>query len=115
MDHEYDKHRRLSRAVAASHHDTVKPGQSSRSAVLRKPEHPVASGLVQRRADAAGPLEPSAVHAAAAQGVATASSQLPHLDTIQRAFGHHDVSSVQAHTGPGAVASANAYQEPGRR
>jgi hypothetical protein len=108
MDHEYDKQRKHSQAAATTHNDPVEPGRSSRSAVLRKPEHPVASGLVQRRADAAGALEPSAVHAAAAQGVATASSQLPYLDTIQRAFGHHDISSVHAHTGPDAAASANA-------
>jgi hypothetical protein len=49
-----------------------------------------------------------AVHAAAAQGVATPSGPLPHGDTIQRAFGHHDISSIQAHTGPNAAASANA-------
>ena len=48
------------------------------------------------------------VHAAAAQGVATPSATLPHGDTIQRAFGHHDISSIQAHTGPAAAASASA-------
>ena len=46
------------------------------------------------------------VHAAAARGVATPSSSLPFGDTIQRAFGRHDVSSVQAHTGPEAARSA---------
>jgi Domain of unknown function (DUF4157) len=54
-------------------------------------------------ADGAG-----AVHAAAAQGVATPSGPLPHGDTIQRAFGHHDISSIQAHTGPEAATSASA-------
>jgi hypothetical protein len=33
---------------------------------------------------------------------------LPHLPTIQALFGRHDVSSVQAHTGGEAAASANA-------
>jgi hypothetical protein len=50
----------------------------------------------------------SDVHAAAARGVATPSSQLPFLDTIQRAFGRHDVSNVRAHSGPDAAASAEA-------
>lgn len=47
-------------------------------------------------------------HAAASQGVATPASPLPFSDTIQRAFGRHDVSSVQAHTGSAAAASAHA-------
>ncbi|MEO7730521.1 MAG: DUF4157 domain-containing protein [Kofleriaceae bacterium] len=49
-----------------------------------------------------------AVHAAAAQGVATPSGPLPHGDAIQRAFGHHDISSIRAHTGREAAASASA-------
>jgi hypothetical protein len=46
------------------------------------------------------------VQAAAAHGTATPSSTLPHSDVIQRAFGRHDISGVQAHTGPAAAASA---------
>jgi peptidoglycan hydrolase-like protein with peptidoglycan-binding domain len=48
------------------------------------------------------------VHAAAARGVATPTSGLPHGDAIQRAFGRHDVSSIQAHTGGDAAQSAKA-------
>jgi hypothetical protein len=62
---------------------------------------------VQRRATTAGPALP-AVHEAAAQGVATPSSPLPYASTIERAFGRHDVSSIQAHQGPAAAASAQA-------
>ena len=67
---------------------------------------------VQQRA-AGGPDAPvasneAAVHAAAAQGVATPASSLPYRDNIQRAFGRHDISSVQAHTGPEAAASTRA-------
>jgi uncharacterized protein DUF4157 len=40
--------------------------------------------------------------------VATSASSLPHGDTIQRLFGRHDISAVQAHTGPDAAASAQA-------
>ncbi len=63
---------------------------------------------VQPRANTAEAAESSAVHAAAAQGSATSSSPLPHGDVIQRAFGHHDISAVQAHTGSEAAASAHA-------
>src|SRR5438477_11239097 len=47
-----------------------------------------------------------AVHAAAGQGVASPASPLPFASTIQRAFGRHDISSVQAHSGPDAARSA---------
>lgn len=39
------------------------------------------------------------VHAAARRGVAGGGGALPHLDSVQRAFGGHDVSGVQAHVG----------------
>jgi hypothetical protein len=50
----------------------------------------------------------SAVHHAAARGVATPAQALPFGDAIQRSFGRHDVSSVQAHAGPEAAATAGA-------
>jgi hypothetical protein len=64
-------------------------------------------GQVQRRADTPH-ADPAQVHAAAARGTGTPSTRLPHADMIQRAFGRHDVSGVQAHTGPDAAASAHA-------
>lgn len=48
------------------------------------------------------------MHAAASRGVATPASRLPFSDALQRAFGRHDVSSIQAHTGREAAASAEA-------
>jgi hypothetical protein len=67
---------------------------------------------VQQRAtgepDAPAAANEAGVHAAAAQGIATPSSRLPYSDTIQHLFGRHDVSSVQAHTGSEAAASAHA-------
>jgi len=48
----------------------------------------------------------AAIRASAARGVATPGSTLPFADIIQRAFGRHDISSVQAHTGGDAAASA---------
>jgi Domain of unknown function (DUF4157) len=48
------------------------------------------------------------VHGAAAHGISGPGSSLPYLDTIQRAFGRHDVSSVLAHVGAEATAGAGA-------
>jgi len=47
------------------------------------------------------------VQAAAAEGVAGAGGQLPHLDTIQASFGKHDVTGVQSHTGGAARDAAS--------
>lgn len=45
-------------------------------------------------------------HALAGEGVASAGDRLPHAETIQRAFGHHDVTSVRtAVGGPAAEAT----------
>jgi len=63
-----------------------------------------APGAVQRRAD--GGADASSVQAAAAQGIAGASTSMPHQEAIQAAFGHHDIGSIAAHT-DGAAASAN--------
>ena len=55
---------------------------------------------------ASGTSGDEAVHAAAARGTTTSASGLPFADSIQRAFGRHDISSVQAHVGGEAAASA---------
>jgi hypothetical protein len=47
------------------------------------------------------------VHEAADAGLAGASERYPFMDAIQKSFGNHDVSGVQAHTG-GAASEANA-------
>jgi hypothetical protein len=70
-------------------------------------EH-VPGSAVQLRATGAAPSSSPAVHEAAAQGVATPSSPLPHGSIVQHLFGYHDLSTVQAHTGPEAAASAGA-------
>ncbi|HEY0193650.1 MAG TPA: DUF4157 domain-containing protein [Kofleriaceae bacterium] len=73
--------------------------------------------LVEQLATPAGkPAQPvgaaagsdAAVHASAQDGIATPSSSLPHADAIQRSFGSHDISGIQAHAGPEAAASAGA-------
>ncbi len=60
-------------------------------------------GTVQRAGDGA---KAEYVHTAAARGLDAPASSLPHLDTIQRSFGHHDVAHVQAHVG-GAASDAS--------
>ena len=68
--------------------------------------HPGKRTLVQLlEASGAGPAAGD-VHAAAARGAATPGESLPHLDTVQRAFGRHDISGIRAHRGPEAQASA---------
>jgi hypothetical protein len=48
----------------------------------------------------------SDVHATAAEGISGPAGQLPHLEQIQRSFGHHDVGHIQAHVGGPATAGA---------
>lgn len=42
------------------------------------------------------------LHSVAAEGIRGTAGRLPHLDTIQPAFGRHDVSGVRAYTGAAA-------------
>ncbi|HMG55386.1 MAG TPA: DUF4157 domain-containing protein, partial [Kofleriaceae bacterium] len=65
-----------------------------------------APGGVQRKE--AGAASAGDVHQAASRGVADGGSALPHAETIQRSFGAHDVSGIQAHTGPAAQQAAGA-------
>lgn len=58
----------------------------------------LAEQLVQRREDASTSAVGD-VHAAAAHGTSGAPTTLPHFDQIQRLFGRHGVSHVQAHVG----------------
>ena len=58
-------------------------------------------------------------HTIAAAGLSDDGRLLTHVDTIQRAFGHHDVSQMREHTGPAArtsaeVLGAHAYSSNGR-
>jgi hypothetical protein len=60
----------------------------------------------------AAPEAPAQVHAAAARGTGAPATELPYADQIQRSFGRHDISGVEAHVGGKASASA---QEMGAR
>ncbi len=61
---------------------------------------------VQARGDAKGGTD--TVHAAAAEGTKGGGGSLPHLATIQKAFGSHDVSGIKAHTGEKASRASDA-------
>ena len=67
--------------------------------------------LVQRSTGSAPTptdTEASAVQHAAARGVAGTGNQLPHAEAIQRLFGRHDISSVEAHVGGEAATASRA-------
>lgn len=55
-----------------------------------------------------GGLSPAGVHRAAAHGLSGSGGTFPHLAAIQRSFGRHDVSNVQAHVGGVAAEGASA-------
>ena len=58
-------------------------------------------------------------HGIAAKGLQSPGQPLTHLDTLQQAFGHHDISEMREHTGPETEAAldmlgAEAYSSGGR-
>jgi hypothetical protein len=63
---------------------------------------------VQRSVSSTAPqsTDGPAVQQAAAQGVAGGGGPLPHGETIQRLFGRHDVSGIEAHVGGPATAAS---------
>ena len=86
---------------AAEHHEEAQSG----TRFAAGPGPPVAA------AAASLPAAPSASELAfdgAARGTSGPAEQLPHFDAIQRAFGRHDVSAIQAHTGQSAREGARA-------
>lgn len=62
------------------------------------------AGLQLRAAAGGGgaAADPKAAQDVASEGLAGSGGGLPHGDAIQRSFGKHDVSHIQAHTGPEA-------------
>lgn len=64
--------------------------------------------LIQANRSHAGGEDPAHVHRAAKVGTGGPGGALPHLGTIQKAFGRHDVTGVVAHTGAQATAGAQA-------
>jgi len=67
---------------------------------------PATAATVQRKQTSESGLTDDRIVATAAAGVEGAGAPLPHLETIQRSFGRHDVSRVRAQVGgDGAVAA----------
>lgn len=66
------------------------------------------AAAVQASAQASRDLDPAIVQAHAAQGISDDGGPLPYLETIQRAFGPHDVGGIRAHVGGKATAAAGA-------
>ena len=66
------------------------------------------NAAIQRRRTTARADDGEAIHAQAARGVSGSGGKLPHIEPIQEAFGHHDVTSVRAHVGGKAADAADA-------
>lgn len=58
-------------------------------------------------------LQGDHIHEVASKGVAGPSAPLPHLDAVQRSFGKHDISSVEAHNDPQATDANQAIDAVG--
>jgi hypothetical protein len=105
------------RAAMASGAASVASGATASSAgsasVGASNSIPLDSLFGARREAAVPTGSPEQVHAAAARGTATPATRLPFADQIQRSFGRHDVSGIQAHAGPDAAGSARAIGAQG--
>jgi hypothetical protein len=94
--------------AAMTHDELLEPGRSSRSALLRKPDHAVASGLLQRKARASSTVADRADQAIADATVSTGS---PLPEALMRTFGRSlgaDLSGVRIHTGSASAHATNA-------
>jgi hypothetical protein len=90
-----------------------KPGSAAHQATAAAATAPVqakvgGATLSGQLGGPGGGDDTAGVQHAAAQGVSGAGGALPHLDSIQRAFGRHDVSGIQAHVGGEAATASRA-------
>jgi hypothetical protein len=72
------------------------------SPAIQRKLHPASSSM-QQQDDAS-----ASIHQAAHIGIHTPATRLPYAEQIQQAFGHHDVSHIQAHIGESATQSTTA-------
>lgn len=94
--------------AASAHRIDPDPGRGSHSALMRKPDHALASGLVQRKARDANGVAEGADTAVAAAG---SSSGSPLPENLQRKFESSlgaDLSGVRVHTGESSAAANDA-------
>lgn len=106
MTHEREQSHASASHDGAPDRETLEPGRSSRSALMRKPDHAIASGLVQRAARDANGVADGADQAVSA---ASSSSGAPLPETLMRKFEGSlgaDLGGVRVHTGE-ASATAN--------
>lgn len=89
------------------------PAEAGRAIAAVPGKQTLVEAVVQRK-PGAGAAEPGdeqasgSVRTAAAQGISGGAQELPFASTIQRLFGRHDVSGVQAHTDATAAEGAKA-------
>ncbi|MGK0360430.1 MAG: hypothetical protein ACI9U2_002743 [Bradymonadia bacterium] len=95
-----DSATKTDRAPATAGASDFTPGMSP-SALGQSAE---LSGAAVQMRGAGG--DDAAVHAAASHGTQGSGSTLPHFESVQTAFGRHDISNVQAYSG-GAAAEAS--------
>jgi hypothetical protein len=90
---------------------------SSERIVQASPQAAAPQGALHDFSKMALPFRSSAadqiVHAAARYVVSTPAGTLPHAQTIQRAFGRHDITKTPAHVTPAAAESAEAIGAKG--
>ncbi len=94
-------------SAPSTHSDELVQAQAShRSRVGQADDIRSATAAVQRAGSAEE--DTHSVHAAARHGVSGSGGALPHLEVVQRSFGPHDISGVQAHVGGKAAEASTA-------
>jgi hypothetical protein len=109
----YTEHRSTAQEArdAGAKHESIHADDQDRSAArnvslagLRRE-----AAAIQQKRDAGSAPANEVVHAAAARGVASPTTALPHAERIQASFGAaHDVSQIQAHVGGNAAGAMGA-------
>src|SRR5882672_7811475 len=108
MSHEREFDRTRANVNASHHDDDLSPNHATKSSQLDAPVHPIASGLLQRKARDANGVADGAESAVAAASTSSGSA-LP--ETVMRKFESSlgtDLSSVRVHTGAGSAEAASA-------
>jgi hypothetical protein len=101
FDREPGKHNLAREAESKPATPTISPGKRTLTEAVGVQLSASAHG-----ATSANRTDSSTVQEAAAEGIAGGGGSLPHAETIQRLFGRHDISGIEAHVGgPAATAS----------
>ena len=91
---------RPSTSSAAAKTPAIDDNESPAAAVLL--QRKLQRRALQRRERDSAAVAGDSLHEAALRGVAGAGGELPHAESIQKSFGRHDVSHVEAHVGGAA-------------